>query len=208
MNVASVAYWLFLRTNVATTTDILSEHVYTATKAAYPAFDGNYLEIGIFNGIGTADIARTFPDRKIFAVDPFIEDGYTTGASDLERGQSLVSHKETAFSHLMPLGNVIIAPMTSKEFDNHLTAQDILEYNISWVVIDGSHHYEDVRLDAELAKRLIDSKRGAVVFDDLQHSGVMQAYEEFIERYSYRITQHFRLDDNQWCGIVELGGKV
>lgn len=193
---------------MATTTTMLSEHVYTATKAAFPAFEGNYLEIGIFNGIGTADIARTFPDRKIFAVDPFIEDGYTTGASDLERGESLVSHKETAFAHLMPFSNVIIAPMTSKEFDNHLTAQDIIEYNISWVIIDGSHHYEDVCIDGELAKRLIDCKRGGIVFDDLQHPGVLQAYEEFIERYSYRITQHFKLDYNEYCGVVELGGKL
>ena len=189
-------------------TNILSQHVYKFIKDHFEKLPGNFFEIGIFNGVGTAYIAATFPNRKIFAVDPFIEDGHTTGASGTRRGRSMPNQREASINNLSPHNNVLLIESRSSEVALYLTAQDIINYNVTWVVIDGSHHYKDVVIDAELARCLIDDKRGIIVFDDLQHNGVMQAYNEFKEKYSFRIVNEQKIGFHESCGILEFSGIV
>lgn len=186
---------------------ILSAHVYDCTKHDFGKFTGNYLEIGIYNGVGTAEIAHVFPDRKIYAIDPFIEDGYTIDSSRIGTGGKMTTQKDAAVANLLKYDNATLFEMTSKEFATHLMASDIIEYNVSWVVIDGSHHYEDVVVDAELARRLIDRKQGVIIFDDLQHPGVLKAYNEFKEEFGFRICQEFKIGYGESCGVLELGAK-
>lgn len=187
---------------------ILSAHVYDITKREFSKFNGNYFEIGIFNGQGTAEIANLFPERTIYALDPFIEDGYTLDNSLVSQGENMETQRQAAYRNLGPYANVTIIEMLSSEFAKHLMAEDIIKFNVSWVVIDGSHHYEDVIVDAEMAKLLIDTKQGAIVFDDLQHEGVMQAYEEFKAKYAFRIVGEQLFGFEGSCGVLELGKKV
>ena len=47
--------------------------------------------------------------------------------------------------------------------------------NVAAVYIDGSHHCEDVIVDIKLAMKLIGTKKGFVVFDDLHIPDVKAA---------------------------------
>jgi hypothetical protein len=164
--------------------EILSLHVYQASAEYLESVPGNYLEIGVFNGIGTATIAELFPDKKIYAIDPFIEDGHT-GTGD--RGIALNPQREAYYENAEGKDNMTIFETTSDEFAKTLTDEKIAEYNIDWVVVDGSHHYEDVTVDYHLAMRLIGDRPGVIVFDDLGHSGVQQAVDEFLIEYKDQI---------------------
>ena len=147
---------------------------------------GNYLEIGVFNGDSVAALARAYPDLQVFAVDPFIEDGCTTHTTGVAESESMPQQRETTLANIRDLSNVYLFEMTSSDFA--LTIQDDMlpDMNIAYVLIDGSHHYEDVRQDVDLAMRLIGSRPGYIVFDDVTLPGVAQAYREFLQVYAGR----------------------
>jgi len=139
----------------------------------------NYLEIGIYNGDSIAQLGTLNKDKKIFAVDPFIEDGNTSHNSGVHQGESLVNQKESSYNLIKDLENVKIFEMTSKQFLQELTPTMIEELNVGCVLIDGSHHYDDVVLDGILALSLIASKSGIVIFDDVNLPDVNRAHNEW-----------------------------
>jgi predicted O-methyltransferase YrrM len=169
------------------TEQLLSAHVYTAAEQFLGKLPGNYLEIGVFNGVCTAQLGRNFESKIIYAIDPFIEDGYTLGASHVAQGQSMPNQRDACHKNIDGLENVVLFEMTSKEFADILTDEMISDMDISWVTIDGSHHYDDVTVDYKLAMRLIGSRQGVIVFDDMAHIGVRRAYYEFMAEYADRI---------------------
>jgi hypothetical protein len=85
--------------------------------------------------------------------------------------------------------------MTSHEFLESLTKEKIDAYNIGTVIIDGNHHYEFVVNDYKLAMMVIDHRPGAIVFDDIEVSGVSQAYQEFCIQHSDRIDRTVNIRD-------------
>jgi hypothetical protein len=167
--------------------NMLSRHVYEATLSNFHQVAGNYLEIGVFNGLGTGQVARQFPNKVIYAIDPFIEDGHTgTG----ERGAPLKNQREAFGEHTAGLENVVLFDTTSDEFAKLLTDEMIADMNVEWVIVDGSHHYEDVSIDGKLAMRLFGDRGGVILFDDLGHTGVRQAVDEFLIERKDRIAAH------------------
>jgi len=146
----------------------------------------NYLEIGVFNGDGLSTLAKFHSNKIIFGIDPFIEDGCTTGHSLVKENEFMSTQKENTHKNIEGLHNVVLFETTSAEFANMLTEEMIAEMNIGWVLIDGSHHYKDVIIDCDLAMRLIGDRPGGVVFDDLNLPGPKQAYDEFLEKYHGR----------------------
>lgn len=171
-----------MRTNI-----ILSPHVYVPIQNFLDKSNGNYLEIGLFNGIGFAQIARAFPNKVCYGVDPFIEDGHTIGGSGKVAGENINDQLSATKAQIDGLDNVRLNVMTSHQFKDHLTHQLIDKYNITCVLIDGNHHYEYVVNDYELAMSVIGNKEGAIVFDDLELDGVNRAVGEFKEKYATRI---------------------
>lgn len=169
------------------TEKLLSAHVYTAAEQFLGKLPGNYLEIGVFNGVGTARLGRGFTSKIIYAIDPFIEDGYTVGASRVEQGQPMPSQRDACHNNIQGLDNIILFEMTSEDFVSILTDEMVTDMNISWVTIDGSHHYNDVVIDYKLAMRLIGDRAGVIVFDDMAHIGVRRAYYEFMAQYAERV---------------------
>ena len=148
----------------------------------------NYLEIGVFNGDSVAGIARNHLDKSIYGIDPFIEDGCTTHYTQQPRGHSIDTQRTRTYNDIEQLTNVILHEVTSKEFSNNLTDQLVKDMNVGWVLIDGSHHYEDVAIDVKLAMRLIGNKTGGIVFDDLNLDGPKQAHAEFLTQYQQQIS--------------------
>jgi len=56
---------------------ILATKFYNKISHRLSKFDGNFLEIGTFNGMGTSNLAKEFPEKQFYVIDPFIEDGNT-----------------------------------------------------------------------------------------------------------------------------------
>jgi hypothetical protein len=153
----------------------------------------NALEIGIFNGDSISQLGILFPDKKIYGVDPFIEDGNTSHSTGVAQGEVLVSQRQNSYMLNNNLSNVKIYEMTSQEFLNSLTQSTIDELNVAHVLIDGSHHYADVVLDGILALTLIDKKPGTIVFDDVNLPDVGKAHDEWVVANSSIIQQRIEL---------------
>ena len=151
--------------------------------------DRNYLEIGVFNGDSIALLAKQYPEKKIYAVDPFIEDGNTCNHTGVEQGQTMPTQRENTYNNIQDLDNITLHEITSIEFGKMLTDDMIKQMNIGCILIDGSHHYEDVIADAHLAMRLIGDEIGAIIFDDVRLPGVNRAYQEWTNIYANQISQ-------------------
>jgi len=167
---------------------ILSGQVYDYVCTELPKIDGNYFEIGVFNGAGFARVARENAEKKCYAVDPFIEDGHTNASSGTDTGSYMNQQKENFLENTKDLDNITLFEMTSTAFANQLTDQLINDMNISVVTIDGDHHYEHVTTDLEIAARLLNNLGGQIVVDDTDVVGVSRAFNEFKEKFSSRIS--------------------
>jgi hypothetical protein len=142
-------------------------------------YAGNYLEIGVYNGDAIGKLADAYPNKTLLGVDPFIEDGYTAWTSGVSQGNTLEEQKSSTMNHISGKSNVKFFVQTSMDFYSQLTKEQILEYNISCVMIDGDHHYEHVINDCMLALDLIGNKAGAIGLDDIDLPDIQQAIVEF-----------------------------
>jgi len=165
---------------------VLSGGMYSFIHKTLSDLPGDYFEIGVFNGAGFAEVARNNPGKICYAVDPFIEDGHTVGASQVSTGTKMLTQKQNFEANTTGLPNVVLHETTSKEFLAALT-EDNVPKNIGMVVIDGDHHYEHVVIDFKLAMKLIGNRRGTIVVDDTDVPGVMQAYTEFVNANNDRV---------------------
>lgn len=137
--------------------------------------EGNFFEIGTFNGYGAARIAERFPDKKIYVVDPFIEDGHTGYTVN----SALTSQRRNALNNLKDHDNVVLFEMRSDIFKEKWIEE---VENIIVVFIDGSHHYDDVKNDLEVASQILNIG-GQIFVDDYQIPDVRKACLEFLDSY-------------------------
>lgn len=154
---------------------------------------GNYLEIGVYYGETFFEVAKSNPSKKLYGIDPFIADGWT----GQHRGTVLSEAEVICNQKLKEFPNAYIFKMTSKNF--YSLPLDIKGFNVSVVYIDGSHWYDDVTLDIDLAIKVIGQKKGLVIFDDLHLHDVRKAITEGLVKYP----QMQKTDCPQ---IYELGG--
>ena len=183
---------------------MLASSVYNFFKEKLKETDHNYFEIGVYFGDGVHELAKDFPDKKIYCVDPFIEDGFTVLDSNIEKGQILNSQRENALKLFGECSNIIFHETTSQQFLRNLTKQQINEFNVSHVFIDGDHSYDGASNDYVLAMKLIANKKGVIVFDDTDLPGVGQAIEVFKRTYPKRITSEFHGVDPRVV-VFEIG---
>ncbi|MCK9458151.1 MAG: class I SAM-dependent methyltransferase [Proteobacteria bacterium] len=157
----------------------------------------NYLEIGIYNGDGPCLLAKEFPNKTIYTIDPFIEDGHTTQISGVQRNEKLSRQKTNFLSHKAALTNIVHFEMTSFDFLQSIKGkqEEIDKMNIGNVLIDGSHHYEDILIDIELVRLLTHRHETHIIFDDYndKHYDVKRAVNYF--RANYAIKKETPLHD-------------
>lgn len=165
---------------------LFTTHVLAFFKEHLSTLSGNYLEIGVYNGVSIKEMAIAYPDRLIIGVDPFIEDGCTSHNSGISFGKSLELQKTNTISNIANIDNIKLYETTSEDFfrDN---VEFFSEFNVSAIFVDGSHHYKDVVSDYKLAMALLDNKCGFICFDDLQVPDVLSAILEFETEFSDRI---------------------
>lgn len=163
----------------------------TFIRSVLGNFQGNYLEIGVFNGELISELGQVFSGKKIIGVDPFIEDGNTVTITNTPKGGKINVQLQNTLNAISGKPNITVFEMTSKEFLEQLTQEQIDDFNINIVLIDGSHWYDDVVIDFEISKRLINTKPGIIVVDDIGPGmpEVERAKEEFKSRNSDLITK-------------------
>lgn len=149
---------------------------------------GNYLEIGIYDGEVIGTLAKQFPDKHFYGVDPFIEDGHTSQHNGIEKGMPMTEQRRNAHRNLDPLANVTLIESTSVAFSDYALKRPVGDGNISAILIDGSHHYPDADNDLRLAMRFL-VNGGVIYVDDLETEGVNKACIEFIGREFFRIAR-------------------
>lgn len=146
---------------------------------------GNYLETGVFDGDGLRTLALAYPAKTFWGIDPFIEDGWTTHATSKQRGQFLTAQYEAAMRNCA-LPNVRLVQTTSFNFRHGLTPERIGDMDVRFVLIDGSHHYEDARSDLLMATELI-QQEGIIGVDDLNVPDVKRAFDEWRDLWGQRV---------------------
>jgi len=172
---------------------IFADHVLNFFKNNLKDDGFNYLEIGVYFGVGISTLADEFPKKQIFAIDPFIEDGNTSHHSGVGENQPLRSQRGNTFELASTRPNIKIFEMTSQQFYTELTEDAITSMNVNAVFIDGDHHYEHVVNDYKLALSLIGNKPGIVVFDDTSLDGVVRAMAEFENSIQSRLAEKIDL---------------
>ena len=181
---------------------MLAHHAFDYIKTALSNYDGNYFEIGVYEGDAIANLAKEFTNKQVFAVDPFIEDGYTNWLTKVDKNKPLNLQRERTYQNIDGISNVKLFETTSQDFVNNLTHEQIKAYNINMVFIDGSHHYEDVMEDWILALRLLNGGPGEIIFDDTNLEGVEKAIEEFHDANKEKITETHIIEPN--CTVFKL----
>ena len=142
---------------------------------------GSYLEIGVYNGVFLSFVAELFPQFSVFGIDPFIGDGHT----GQPQGSKLSDQFENARKNIEEFPNAKIWVSTTKEcLDNHYY-KELGE--VSCILVDGSHHYDDILIDFEFILRIQNSKNMLVLFDDLHIKDVADAISFFEKEHSGRI---------------------
>jgi hypothetical protein len=143
--------------------------------------NGSYLEIGVYNGVFLSQVAETFPQYNVFGIDPFIGDGHTGEP----QGSKLSDQLLNARKNIEEFTNVKLWELTTKEcLDNHYY-RELSE--VSCVLVDGSHHYDDILIDFKFILQIRNSKNMLVLFDDLHIKDVVDAISFFEKEHSYRI---------------------
>ena len=57
-----------------------------------------YLEIGSYDGEGIAMLSNKFPDKTFYSIDPFIEDGHTSG-NGVGKGDLFTAIREVFYNN-------------------------------------------------------------------------------------------------------------
>ena len=150
---------------------ILSNGFCTRVENWLESHTGNYLEIGAYDGVFVSTLAEKFPDKHFYVIDPFVADGHT----GQPQGDDLNIQYENFIHNTSKLPNVTLFKQTTKECLDNLIYKQM--DNVSCVLIDGSHHYEDVLVDFKFTDQLELEKESLLVVDDLHISDVGQAIQ-------------------------------
>ena len=151
-------------------------------------YPGNYLEIGVYEGFGLRELAKAYPDRMFFGVDPFIEDGHTTGHNNVPKGEKMLVQREQTYKNIELIPNIVFFEQTSRSWGtDRLTEMLIQHMEISCVLVDGDHSHEEALNDLKIALRCL-TNGGVIWVDDQGLPEVAQAVKEFTSEHNDRIS--------------------
>jgi hypothetical protein len=147
---------------------------------------GNYLEIGTFEGYMLRELARLYPQKMLYGIDPFIEDGNTTGHNDgVQKGEFMYKQCEITNANVVGIPNIKFFCETSREWSKRQTCGDYKRMGVTAVFVDGDHSYEEATNDLAIATCLL-SDGGVIYVDDAGLPTVNQALVEFGFKTEYR----------------------
>lgn len=152
---------------------------------------GDYLEIGIYNGVFISAMADKHKSSRVFGIDPFIADGWTGE----EQGTILMGPRNNFIENSKGLP-VTFWEKTTKQC---LDEKRYLELNnVTAILIDGSHHFDDIMTDIRFVSLIQNKHECLVVFDDFHLVDVQRAFSEFRNFFSGRIKKEERVPTIAW----------
>jgi len=139
---------------------------------------GNYLEIGVWDGVTMCSIAEKNPTRKVYGIDPFINDGNVA----TRLNEPLPAQRENCYHNISLVNNVEFYEMRTvdflqKDFDKR-------ELGVTVVYVDGSHYTLDIDIDVRLAMACFAGK-GIIIFDDLDYPDVRLSIYKAKREYTF-----------------------
>ncbi len=149
--------------------------------------DGNYLEIGVYEGDALRFLARQFPLKTFYGVDPFISDPDTIGHHGVPVGERLELQRVIAHENFFGIENIIFFEQTSASFAADMTDAELEAMNISIIYVDGRHTYSDTLNDLILGARCL--KHGGLIYVDDHTIETVEAMNKFRSDYKDRIVQ-------------------
>lgn len=162
---------------------MLAVTAYDFIRKELKNYNGNYLETGVFDGSGIASLAKEYPEKMFYGIDPFIDDGNTTFQTGSLRGEAIPTIREKAIEAISKFENIKLFECKSVDFKIQP------ELNISFVLIDGDHSFIHATIDSIIAMELIGEKDGFIIFDDYQVPEVQKAVSLFKKLYKHRIEE-------------------
>ncbi|MCC7051610.1 MAG: class I SAM-dependent methyltransferase [Bacteroidia bacterium] len=137
----------------------------------------NIFEIGTFNGRTTYHLAANAPEQaKIFTLDlPQNQ----VAATDLriKTGEKKFINKDFSGAYFLD------TPMQQKITQIYADSaqHNYSKYNntIDFIFVDGSHSYEYVKNDTEVARKLLHNGKGVILWHDYGWNEVIQALNEY-----------------------------
>lgn len=146
-------------------------------------YQGNYIEIGCFDGQNLCLVAEGIPNSIAFGIDPFLGDVFTLpslGYEESKSGKRESISKQNLYNNIKNYKNVIFFEKTTEQFMNSISDLEIIYMNISVCYVDGCHHENFVIYDALASLKFIGNKKGVIVFDDMHNPEVLSAVSKFI----------------------------
>jgi predicted O-methyltransferase YrrM len=133
-------------------------------------------EIGVLQASTSVHLLKSFPDLKLYCVDPFCD----YSKDEPERTQeSMSQHEITARSRLQVFGE---RAEIIKNFSVEASKQ-IPDHSLDFVFIDAIHSYEAVKADLEAWYPKV-RHDGLIAGHDFSWSGVKEAVQGFIQPIS------------------------
>lgn len=169
---------------------ILSEESHKFLLGALDKFDGNYLEIGVYEGDMLREFALKWPERTFYGIDPFISCKDTTDHTSVPIGSRMESQRSSALANFNGIGNIIFFEVESRVFMDTMDKDTLDAMRVDVVYVDGNHSYDDTYNDLFLAKRLITGD-GMIYIDDFDLSEVLRATKQFVDLNQERVFSHF-----------------
>jgi hypothetical protein len=161
----------------------MASYAYPIISRIIRLFPNNYLEIGIFSGQGIKELALEHKEKNFFAIDPFIEDGYTVADSGVGVKEKMVDRRAETILNINEIQNIKLFEIKSKDFLDDLAKELIGDMNIDSVFIDGDHSYQACFDDIDLAVKLIGDKKGVIFFDDFDLPAISSAVNDSLAKH-------------------------
>ena len=143
---------------------------------------GDYLEIGCFNGAFIAQIAKKFPNKNIYGIDPFIADEHIKGHKP---DNFMPDIKENLYKNIKDINNITFWESTTYNCLQKEKYKDLS--NVSCILIDGSHRYKDIIVDIDFILNIKNKHEMLIIFDDMQVPDVIEAVMYFKTKLNIRI---------------------
>jgi hypothetical protein len=168
---------------------------------------GKVAEIGVWRATFSKTLVTTLRPREFLAFDIFT--GHTEKEWNGQTGHELfegLTHRQFYEKEMTPLLNGTTT-MTIVEGDSRQTLRNFTDQSFDLVYVDGDHHYEAVKADAQLAVDMV-KPSGFLVFNDyllIDHGhaayGVVPVVNDLVVNQGWRIVG-YALDWHLYCDIA------
>ena len=173
-------------------------------------YQGNYLEIGCFDGVTLSYIAETNKNKICYGIDPFMADGHVQENLVKRHGNfaDMPKQRENLHQNIQSYKNIKFFEMTSEEFSNKFSTKELQDMNVSVFLVDGCHLYDYIMIDWNLCLRMIGDRSGYIHFDDYTIPDVKRAVDDLEKHLKENDIAYELVTTSWWPKPSSVGIKI